>query len=58
VIAAVFLAGRDVAAGGLRRCPAPQAPAGGGELLLSWEVFNSGGRPRRRAGSSWAGQLM
>ena len=32
-----------------RRCPAPESPAGGEELLLSREVFNSGGSNRRQA---------
>ena len=33
----------------VRRCPAPESPAGRGELLLSREVFNSGGSSRRQA---------
>ena len=60
----VFLAERAAAAGGLgyrpssgrrmtptpvRRCPAPEVPAGGRELQLSREVCSSGGSSRRRA---------
>ena len=34
----------------VRRCPPPEAPAGGGELQLSREVFSSGGSSNQHEG--------